>query len=163
MPKLSIIAAIAANNAIGKNNQLLCHISEDLQRFKKLTLHHTVIMGRKTFLSLPKGALPERKNIVVTNQSLQLSNCLIAKTLEEALQLCKEEEEIFIIGGSSLYHQTINEADKLYLTFIHAPFDADAFFPTLDIAQWRITFSEDHPATDTNPYHFSFINYERIH
>lgn len=161
MPKLSIIAAIAAHNAIGKNNQLLCHISEDLQRFKQLTLHHSVIMGRNTFLSLPKGALPKRKNIVVTTQSLQFPGCLVAHTLEEALQLCKEEEEIFIIGGSSLYHQTINQADKLYLTIIYAPFDADAFFPTLDPAQWHTTFSEDHPETDENPYHFAFINYER--
>ena len=161
MPKLSIIAAIAAHNAIGNNNQLLCHISEDLQRFKQLTLHHSVIMGRNTFLSLPKGALPKRKNIVVTTQSLQFSGCLVAHSLEEALQLCKEEEEIFIIGGSSLYHQTINQADKLYLTIIYAPFEADAFFPTLDPAQWHTTFSEDHPETDVNPYHFSFINYER--
>ncbi len=162
MPKLSIIAAIAANNAIGKNNQLLCHISEDLQRFKQLTLHHTVIMGRNTFLSLPKGALPKRRNIVVTTQSLQFTGCLVAHSLEEALQLCKDEEEIFIIGGSSLYHQTLNQADKLYLTFIHAPFEADAFFPIIDTTQWHTTFSEDHPETNANPYHFSFINYERI-
>jgi len=162
MSKLSIIAAIAANNAIGKNNQLLCHISEDLQRFKQLTLHHTVIMGRNTLLSLPKGTLPKRKNIVITTQSLQLPSCLVAHSLKEALQLCEDEEEIFIIGGSSLYHQTINQADKMYLTFIDAHFEADAFFPTFNSAQWHLTFSEDHPETDTNPYHFTFKNYERI-
>jgi dihydrofolate reductase len=162
MPKLSIIAAIAENNAIGKNNQLLCHISQDLQRFKQLTLHHTVIMGRNTFLSLPKGALPQRKNIVITTQSLAFPECLVAHSLEEALKLCKEEEEVFIIGGSSLYHQTIYQADKLYLTYIHASFDADAFFPPFDQSQWQITYTEEQPSTDTKPYSFSFINYERI-
>jgi dihydrofolate reductase len=162
MPKLSIIAAIAENNAIGRNNQLLCHISQDLQRFKQLTLHHTVIMGRNTFLSLPKGALPQRKNIVITTQSLALPECLVAHSLEEALKLCEEEEEVFIIGGSSLYHQTIHQADKLYLTCIHESFDADAFFPPFDLTQWKVTYTEEHPSTDTKPYSFSFINYERI-
>lgn len=161
MPKIAIIAAIAANNAIGKNNQLLCHIPKDLQRFKQLTLNHTVIMGRNTFLSLPNGALPRRKNIVVTTQSIQFPECLMAHSLDEALRLCTDEDDVFIIGGSSLYHQTINQADKLYLTFVHALFDADVFFPVFNLSQWRVTFSEDHPATDKNPFAFSFINYER--
>ncbi|MGC9150506.1 MAG: dihydrofolate reductase [Microbacter sp.] len=162
MPILSIIAAVDEHFAIGKNNQLLCYLKSDLQHFKQLTLHHPVIMGKHTFLSLPNGALPHRKNIVLTSQPFVSENVFVAHSLSEALEWCEKEEEIFIIGGSSLYRQTIDLADKMYLTRIHTIFEADAFFPLFDQSQWRITFSEKHFPDEWNPYAFTFENYERI-
>jgi dihydrofolate reductase len=162
MPLLSIIAAVDDHFAIGKNNQLLCHLKADLQRFKQLTLNHTVVMGKHTFMSLPKGALPQRKNIVLTSHPFSSENIIVAHRLAEALDLCKNEDEIFIIGGSSLYHQTIELADRLYLTRIHAVFEADAFFPLFDWSQWKINFSEMHLPDESNAYAFTFENYDRI-
>jgi len=161
MPLLSIIAAVDDHFAIGKNNQLLCHIKADLQRFKQLTLNHTVVMGKHTFMSLPKGALPQRKNIVLTSHPFSSENIIVAHSLTEVLDLCKNEDEIFIIGGSSLYHQTIEMADRLYLTRIHAVFEADAFFPLFDWSQWKINFSEMHLPHESNSYTFIFENYNR--
>ncbi|MBB3186451.1 dihydrofolate reductase [Microbacter margulisiae] len=163
MPIISIIAAIAENHAIGYKNQLLCHIPDDLKRFKRLTLNHPIIMGRNTFLSLPKGALPERKNIVVTHQLLEFEGCATVHSIEDAVEICKNEEEIFIIGGSSLYSQIVPKADKMYLTHIYATFQADAFFPTIVDDEWKKVFSEYHPATDKIPFGYSFVNYEHIH
>lgn len=130
-PKVSIIAAIAENRAIGKDNKLLWHIPEDLARFKKITFNHPVIMGRTTFKSLGKP-LPYRINIVVTrNKNYQVEGCLIVNSLEEAIrQACEnDEKEIFIIGGGQIYEQAIKFADKLYLTVVKGNFEADTFFP----------------------------------
>lgn len=162
MPLLSIIAAVDEHFAIGKNNQLLCHLKSDLQRFKQLTLNHAVIMGKHTFLSLPNGALPRRTNIVLTSTSFSPTGVIVVHSLTEALETVKNEEEVFIIGGSSLYHQTIEMADRLYLTRIHAAFDADAFFPSLNFLQWKLTFSEQHGSDEFNAFAFTFENYERI-
>jgi dihydrofolate reductase len=130
-PIVSIIAALSENNVIGKNNKLPWHISEDLKRFKQLTLHHPVIMGRKTFVSIGKP-LPGRTNIVITrDENYKAEDVTIVHSLKEALNVAKEkaEEEIFIIGGAQIFEQTIKVVDKLYLTLVKGNFDGDAYFP----------------------------------
>lgn len=161
MPHISIIAAVAANNAIGKDNQLLCHLPGDLARFKELTLHHTVIMGHRTFLSLPKGALPHRTNIVLSKTVQTIENCIVADSLEKALEACRNEDEVFIIGGGTLYEQALPLADRLYLTHIHANLDGDTFFPVVDYTQWIETKREDLLPNEKCPYSYSFANYHR--
>jgi dihydrofolate reductase len=140
---INIIVAVAQNRAIGYRNQLLYSYHEDLQRFKSLTIGHTIIMGRKTYQSLPNGALPNRRNIVVTRQSIQRPNCDIAHSIQEALELCNNEDEVFIIGGAEIYRQTLPIANRLYLTLIKdTPNKADTYFP--DYSQWKIVHQEEH-------------------
>lgn len=161
---ISIIVAIAQENAIGRNNQLLCHLSDDLKRFKRLTSGHTVIMGRNTFDSLPNGPLPNRTNIVLTSRPQSLpEGCIAVKSLEEAIACAGAEEELFIIGGASVYQQALPLADRLYLTFIHHTFaDADTFFPKIDFSQWQQTESEKHEANEKNAFPYSFVDYVRV-
>lgn len=161
---ISIIVAIAQENAIGANNQLLCHLSDDLKRFKRLTTGHTVIMGRNTFDSLPNGPLPNRKNIVLTSRPQSLpEGCVAVKSLEEAIACADKDEELFIIGGASVYKQALPMADKLYLTIIRHSFaDADTFFPEIDFSQWQQTFSDDHQANEKNAFPYSFVDYKRV-
>lgn len=161
MPHISIIAAVAANNAIGKDNALLCHLPGDLQRFKNLTMNHTIIMGHKTFLSLPNGALPNRKNIVLSKTVQEIQNCIVMESLEDALESCKNEDEVFIIGGGMLYKQALLLADRLYLTHINASLEGDTFFPMVDYSQWTETNREDLIPGVKCPYSYSFVNYER--
>lgn len=161
-PIISIIVALASNNAIGKNNELLCHLPGDLQRFKQLTLNHTVIMGHKTYLSLPNGALPHRKNIVLSKTVKTIEGCIVADNIEKALSLCSGEDEVFIIGGGTLYIQTLPITDKLYLTRIQAPIDGDTFFPAIDYTNWQETFREERTSSEKCPYNYAFVNYERI-
>ena len=131
--QISIIAAIAANNAIGYQNNLIYYIKDDLKRFKALTTGNTIIMGRKTYDSLPKGALPNRRNIVLSRGKKHLHDCQVYSSLEEALSSCKEDEHVFIIGGVSVYEKALPLAKELYLTEIEAtPEHADAFFPLFD-------------------------------
>ncbi len=158
---LSIIVAVSQNFAIGKNNDLLCHIPGDLKRFKSITAGHAVIMGRHTWLSLPNRPLPNRKNIVLSTQKdFVAESALIARTLDEAIVLAKGDNEIFIIGGGQLYKQALPFADKLYLTWIEHDFtDVDTFFPEIDFTEWRETFREDHIGEGAYP--FSFINLEK--
>lgn len=167
--RLSAIAAVADDLAIGQQGQLLCHIPGDLPRFKTLTMGHIVIMGGNTFRSFPKGALPHRRNIVITrrqNNDLQLSpttSLHFVSSPQDALNLCAPDEEVFIIGGGQIYREFFPRLDQLYITHIHGTFpDADAFFPEIVRGQWRVTFREDHPASDHNPYPFSFVNYTRV-
>lgn len=166
---ITIICALADNNAIGLNNQLLYHLSADLKRFKALTTGHTIIMGRRTYESLPKGALPNRRNIVLTSQAKSGENTKaewpgveVFPSLEEALKHCTKEEEIFIIGGASLYKTAFPIADRLYLTHIHAtPEEADVFFPNFSQTEWDCTFSERHEADEQNEQPFTFADYVR--
>lgn len=141
----TIIVAIAENNAIGKDNDLLWHISGDLKRFKKITTGHAVIMGRKTFFSLPKGALPDRKNIVITDQP---NDCCpgaeIVYSIEEAMKIADKEKENFIIGGGLVYKQFLPVANKMYLTIVHKKYDADVFFPEINYDEWEIIEEEKH-------------------
>lgn len=155
-----IIVAIANHNAIGKDNGLLCHLPDDLKHFKSVTSGHTVIMGRNTFFSLPKGALPNRRNIVLSPDDETFPGCETAHSIEEALNLSAEDEKVFFIGGAMIYSQSYPIVDHLYLTMVHADFEADTFFPEIDLSLWENTFTEDHEAKDGVPA-FSYVNYTR--
>lgn len=156
-----IIVAIANNNAIGKDNKLLCHLPDDLKHFKEITLGHTVIMGRNTFFSLPKGALPKRRNIVLTFDDETFEGCETARSVDEALAMCSNDEKVFFIGGASIYHQTYPLVDTLYLTFVHHDFDADTFFPVIDFNEWDKVFSEHHAASSDCPFSYTYENFTR--
>lgn len=162
---LSLIVAIADNGAIGKKQQLLCHLPKDLKRFKEITGGHTIIMGRKTFESLPKGALPNRKNIVLSSSvDASFPNCLVFNSLDKALNACENEPEVFIIGGAAVYESALKQADKLYITRIHHAFeDADTFFPEINESDWQEIEREDCPVDEKHAYPFSFITYIRKH
>lgn len=160
---LSIICAVAENNAIGYNNDLLYHLRADLQRFKALTTGHTIIMGRRTFDSLPKGALPNRRNIVLSRQEgLTFPNTEVFSSLQEALKACQSDEDIYIIGGASVYVEAFPLADRLCLTHVHAtPAHADAFFPQFNREEWKEVFSERHEADEKNDQAYTFVDYVR--
>jgi len=159
---ISIIVAIGENRAIGKDNKLLWHISEDLKRFKKLTTGHTLIMGRNTFLSLPNGALPKRRHIVISDQSgEQFESCEMAASLEEALTLAGNREECFVIGGGMVYKQFLPIAGRLYLTRVHASFDADTFFPEIDFEEWEAGYTESVGAGEKNQFPHTYTEYAR--
>ena len=154
-PIMSIVAAIGSNRELGKDNKLLWHIPEDLKRFKKLTLNHPVIMGRKTFQSVGKP-LPGRTNIVITRDyNYQAEGCLVTHSLEEAIKLAKtkETQEIFIIGGGQIYQQAINIADKLYLTVVKGGFEADTFFP--DYSRFKKIISQEN--LEENKFYYTFL------
>jgi len=160
---ISLIAVLGKNNEIGKDNRLLCRLPSDLKRFKAITTGHTVIMGRKTFESLPGGALPNRRNIIISrNEQLTVKGAEVYSSLDYALLKCISEAEVFIIGGAQIYEQAFPVADKLYITRIHCTFpDADAFFPVIDRNVWKETGRETFPADENNPYPFTFSEYER--
>ncbi|MDR2010105.1 MAG: dihydrofolate reductase [Bacteroidales bacterium] len=145
---ISIIVAIAENNAIGKNNDLLWHISGDLKRFKEITTGHPVIMGRNTYLSLPKRPLPNRKNIVITSTPEDYKKLFqgaeVVGNIEEAIAIADKTGENFIIGGGMIYKEFLPVANKLYLTIVHRNYDADVFFPEINYDEWEITDKEEH-------------------
>lgn len=160
---ISIIVAINNNNGIGLNNELLYWLPNDLKRFKSLTTGHTIIMGRKTFESLPKGALPNRRNVVLTRQNLKFEGAETFDSLDEALDNCKNDDEIFIIGGASLYQEAIDIADRLYITRINdSEKEADAFFPEIKKEEWTETNKECHSTDEKHSFEYSFCDYERI-
>ena len=160
MTTISIIAAVAHNRAIGYQNQLLYWLPNDLKRFKKLTTGHTIIMGRKTFESLPKGALPNRRNVVLSSTQTDFPGCECYRSLENALASCHADEEVFIIGGAHVYRHAINLASRLYLTEIaNTPIAADAFFP--DYSNWTEVYREAHPRDERHNYDYAFVNYVR--
>lgn len=162
MKQISIIVAVAEGNAIGKNNDLLCYISEDLKRFKRLTTGNNVIMGKKTFESLPKGALPNRTNIVITdNPDDNFEDCITVYSIEEALEKCSNEKENFIIGGGSIYTQFMHHANKLYITHIHKHFDADTFFPEIKNEEWQEISRESFLPDEVNDFSYSYVTYIR--
>jgi len=160
---VSIIVATGRNNEIGKNGGLLCHLPADLKHFKEITSGHPVIMGRKTFQSLPKGPLPNRRNIVISrNPNLKIEGVEVYSSLDYAFIKLIDEDEVFIIGGAQIYEQALPIADKIYLTKINASFpEADVFFPQIDFSVWREADRETFLADEKNPYSFSFIEYER--
>ena len=163
LKNISIIVAIAENNAIGKDNKLLWHISEDLKRFKKLTTGHTLIMGRNTFLSLPNGALPNRRHIVISDvEGEEFEGCEMARSIEMAIEMAGETEECFVIGGGMVYAQFLPVAGKLYLTRVHQSFEADTFFPEIDFGQWKAIYSETVEAGEKNEYPHTYTEYIRI-
>ena len=158
---ISIIAAVAKNRAIGFKNKLIYWLPNDLKRFKALTTGHTIIMGRNTYLSLPKGALPNRRNIVLSRSTKAFPGCDVYPSLEEALQHCTPDEDIYIIGGASVYRQALKIADRLCLTEIDdTPADADTFFPSYE-DNWQEESREDHPIDDRHDFPYSFVDYIR--
>ena len=143
MTKISIIVAIAENYAIGKNNRLLWHIPDDLKRFKKITTGHTIIMGKNTFLSLPAGPLPNRRNIVISDDKKDNFNGVVmAFSIEDAFAKCDTNYENFVIGGGMIYKQFLKYAEKLYLTKVNKSYDADTFFPEINFDEWEEVFNE---------------------
>ena len=160
---LSIIVAVNKNLGIGFENKLLYWLPNDLKRFKALTTGHPIIMGRKTFESLPKGALPNRRNIVLTHQDLHFEGAETFHTLEEALATCDANDEAFCIGGASLYKEAMKLADRLYITEIDdAEKEADVFFPAIAAEEWEEKSRECHSTDEKHLYSYSFVNYERI-
>ena len=159
---ITMIAAIAENNALGKDNKLIWHLSDDLKHFKNLTKGHHVIMGRKTFESMPK-ALPNRTNVVISRQKeYTAENAHVVHSLEAALALAHEDERPFIIGGGEIYRQGMAFANCIELTRVHDDFEADTFFPEIDTAVWREVWRENHDKDEKHAHAFSFIRYEKI-
>ena len=160
MSKLSIIVAIAQNRAIGYENKLLYWLPNDLKRFKALTTGHTIIMGRKTFESLPKGALPNRRNVVLSRQDIEFPGAERFSSLNEALAHCAAEEEIFIIGGASVYQESLPLADQLFVTHIEdTPEKADAFFPKINAEEWEIVKEEAHEKDEKHSQEYIYRDY----
>jgi dihydrofolate reductase len=134
-----MIAAVAENNALGKNNDLLWHLPNDFKRFKEVTSGHHIIMGRKTFESFPKP-LPNRTHVIITRQKdFEFEGCIVVSNLEKAIAVCPKNEDIYIIGGGEIYKQSIAFADQLDITRVHHSFDADVYFPEIDPENWELT------------------------
>ncbi len=160
---LSIIVAFASNNAIGKDNDLLWHISDDLKRFKSLTQGHTVIMGRNTWNSLPRRPLPKRRNIILThNTDFFADGAEVAHSVSQALQMVANEEEAFVMGGAAIYQQFLPLTQRLYVTHVHDTFHADVFFPEIDMKLFRLCQSTIPVRDETSGLTFHYADYERI-
>lgn len=156
----TIVVAISENHVIGKDNQLLWYMPADLKHFKDITSGHTVIMGRKTYESVGKP-LPRRRNIIITRQTITIEGCEVVNSIETALSLCKDEAEVFIVGGAEIYKQAMSLTDRIYLTIIHKEFEGDSFFPEINASEWKEVFREDHQPDEKNPLPYSFITLER--
>jgi dihydrofolate reductase len=156
-----MIAAAAENNALGKNNELLWHLPDDFKRFKQLTSHHHIIMGRKTFESFPKP-LPNRTHIVITRQeNYHPEGCIVVNNLKKALAILPSNEDAFIIGGGEIYELGLPFTDKIELTRVHANFEADTFFPILDMTIWELETTIFHPKDSNHAYDFTYETYLR--
>lgn len=162
MNKLTIIVAISENNAIGKNNQLLWHLPADLKHFKEITTGHTIIMGRKTYDSIGKP-LPNRRSIVITRSAnLIIEGVEVVTSLAKAIELCRQDDEAFIIGGAEIYQQALPYATHIHLTRVHQNYEADAFFPVLNPTTWKEINSISYPADEKNNVAYTFSTLERI-
>lgn len=162
--EIAAIAVVAQDGAIGRRGHLLCHLPADLKHFKHLTMGHSIIMGRRTFESFPKGALPGRQNIVITrNSHFTAPDVTVAHSIDEAIAAATMPGEVFIIGGAQIYQAAMPLVGTLHLTRLHATFDgADAFFPAINPHQWETTFEEHHDPDERNPYPYSFVTLTRI-
>ena len=161
MPRISLIAAVAENGVIGRDNHLPWHLPNDLKYFRAVTLGHPVILGRKNYESIGRP-LPGRENIVLsTDPAYRAPGCRVVPSLEAALALTEKEPEVFIIGGATLYRQALPLVQRLYLTRVHAQVEGDVFFPEWDPSQWRELRREDHRADARHAYDYSFLVYER--
>ena len=159
---LSIIAAASENNVIGKDNQLLWHLSDDLKHFKRTTKGHHVISGRKTFESQGNKPLPGRTNVVVTrNIHFKAEGCIVVHSLEEALNVASGDDEPFIIGGEQIYRMALPKVDRIYLTRVHAEFQGDTFFPELESSDWEEISRECYESDERNEYPFSVYTLDR--
>lgn len=159
---ISIIVAVSDDWGIGRENELLWHIPEDLKRFRKLTMGKSVIMGKKTWESLPKKPLPGRKNIVLTDRpEEQIENAVTAYSIEDAVMKSGKDEEVFIMGGGSIYRQFLVLADRLYITHVHKKAPADVYFPVIDNNLWKIVEKEECVSEDDKRIPYSYVVYER--
>jgi dihydrofolate reductase len=158
---LTIIAAAAENNALGKDNQLVWHLPDDFKRFKKLTSGHHIIMGRKTFDSFPK-LLPNRTHVVITRQdNFRKEGVLVVNSLERAIEMSADDPQPFVIGGGEIYRLAMKLADKIELTRVHGTFEADTFFPEIDKNEWKLVSEEFHEKDEKHNYAFTYLTYER--
>lgn len=158
---ITLIAAIAKNNALGKNNDLIWHLPADLKRFKQRTSGHPIIMGRNTFESIGKP-LPNRTTIIVTrNKNYTQEGCKVVHSLEEAIEITKDNNEVYLIGGAQIYKEALekNLVDCLDITHVHQEFEADVFFPEIDVTIWIETEREDFKKDEKNAYDYSFVKY----
>lgn len=163
-PIASIVVVVDENNAIGKDNGLLSHLPNDLRHFRKITLHKTIVMGRRTLEAMPNSAaLPKRTNIVLTSKRhKEFKNCVMLNSIPEVWEYCKNEKEIFFIGGGQVYNAVIDDADKLYLTRVHYSFEgADTFFPEINFNDWSLIEEEKHTADEKHDYDYTFQTYIR--
>lgn len=159
---ISIIVAVSEDWGIGKDNELLWHLPEDLKRFRKLTTGNAIIMGKKTWESLPRRPLPDRKNIVLTDIPGEIiEGAITAYSIEDALNKCDRDKEIFIIGGGSIYRQFVPLADKLYITHVHKKAPADIYFPAIDLNIWEVTGREEFPGSGEESIPYTYTIYER--
>ena len=163
MSEISIVAAVADNYAIGKGNKLPWHLPADLKHFRELTTGHAVVMGKRTFESLPNGPLPNRRNVVLTSVMSEGVNegYFEADSLEHAFYLCEKEEKVIIVGGAAVYRQSLEIAESLYITWVHHEFSADIYFPEVDFSKWEEVSRQDMSADEKNPYPYSFVHYKR--
>jgi len=156
-----MIAAVAENNALGKDNELVWHLPNDFKRFKSLTTNHHIIMGRKTFESFPKP-LPNRVHVVITRQSdYNPEGCIVVDSIEKAISICPENEDSYIIGGGEIYTLGMEHADILEITKIHHSFDADAYFPEIDKTDWQLVESEENFRDEKHLYDYTYETYIR--
>lgn len=159
---ITIIAAAAANNALGKDNDLIWHLPDDFKRFKQITTGHFIIMGRKTFESFPKP-LPNRTHVIITRQEDYTApeGCIVVNSLKKAIAICPKDEDIFIIGGGEIYQQSISIADKIELTRVFTTPEADTFFPEINPEEWKLVFEEFHPKDEKHAFDYTFLTYIR--
>ena len=156
-----MIAAVAENNAIGKNNDLLWHLPNDFKRFKEITSGHHIIMGRKTFESFPKP-LPNRTHVIITRQNdFEHEGCIVVQNIEKALSVCPVNENLYIIGGGEIYQQSISFADQLDITRVHHSFDADVYFPEIDPEIWELTSETFHQKDERHLFDYTFQTFVR--
>lgn len=156
---INIIAAVAENRAIGLNGKLLYRLPNDMRRFRQLTTGNTVVMGRNTFLSLPKGALPNRRNIVLTTTLSKIDGCECFASMDDALKTVAEDEDVYIIGGASVYEEALHKADRLCLTEVmNTPSEADTFFPSYR-NKWQEVWREHHEADERHAVPYDFVDY----
>lgn len=163
MNTITLIAAASKNNALGKDNDLLWHLPDDFKRFKKLTTGHKIIMGRKTFESFPKP-LPNRTHIVITRDkdyTIDFEECIVVHSIEAALKLVENDEISYVIGGGEIYRQSEKFANKIELTRVHKAFDADTFFPEIDLNDWELIEEEYHQRDEKHKYDFTYLTYVR--
>ena len=157
-----MVAAIAENNALGKDNDLLWHLPDDFKRFKQITSGHYIIMGRKTFESFPKP-LPNRTHVIITRQKeYHPEGCIVVDSMEKAIEVCPKHEDIFIIGGGEIYNLGMDFADSIELTRVHENFEADTFFPEIDKNKWQLISEEYHPADERHKFDFSYQTFTKI-
>jgi len=156
-----MIAAVAENNALGKNNELVWHLPNDFKRFKSLTTNHHIIMGRKTFESFPKP-LPNRVHVVITRQKdYNPEGCIVVDSIEKAIALCPENEDSYIIGGGEIYNLALPFTDIIEITKVHHTFDADAFFPKINKSEWELVESEENFKDEKHLYDYTYETYIR--